>query len=292
MAKVLEALERARLERMKRNQDAAPQVGAIAEPASSPIDHPAAPASGPSALMAKGGAASLETISEQVVGIHDVQSPITEQVRQIRANLETVLADYRSRSIVVTSPVSGDGKTLVASNLATVLADNPEHQVLLIDADMRRPDMHRLFGVSPSPGLGDYLSNRCTLEAAIRETGVPNLRIMPAGRGVSKPTVMLSSDRMVTLLGELQRTYQWIVFDSPPLLPVSDAAVLARECVGLILVVRMGQTHRTTITRAQDLLAEMRLPVLGCILNDFAYKSKDNAYYYHYYTHSKGKKKS
>jgi Mrp family chromosome partitioning ATPase len=97
------------------------------------------------------------------------------------------------------------------------------------------------------------------------------------------PTVLLSAERLTSLLRVLQKSYRWIVFDTPPLLPVTDAAVLARECTGLIMVVRMAQTPRTIIARAQNLLAEMRLPVLGCIVNDFTQRNRENSYYYKYY---------
>jgi protein-tyrosine kinase len=278
MAKMLDALERARQERLKTQMG--PALNTLEPPA-----HAAAPAplhearpTGPTAQPAHHA-----QISEMIVGAHDQRSPITEQVSQIRTNLETVLAEYRSRTIVVTSPVAGDGKTLVAANLATVLADDPDNQVLLVDADMRKCDQHRLFGLPMSPGLSECLRDRCTLDEATYKTSLPNLSIVPAGRMPEKPTVLLGSDRMISLLGEWQRTYRWIVLDTPPLLPVTDALVLARECIGLIMVVRMGQTSEKVIIRAQDLLAEMRLPVLGCILNDFNNHSKENAYYYRYY---------
>jgi capsular exopolysaccharide synthesis family protein len=296
MAKMLEALERAKQERLKKMQEGAPAVADDGQPdeSAAPLAPPplaAPPAAPPPPARPAGGwgrrlrqpaVTFMAGISEMVVGAHDHQSPITEQVRQIRTNLETVLAEYRARTIVISSPVSGDGKTLVAANLATVLADDPDHEILLIDADMRKGDQHRLFGVKASPGLSEYLRDLCPLEAATHATNLPNLKIIPAGHVPEKPTVLLSSDRMISLIGELQRTYRWVVFDTPPLLPVTDALVLGRDCVGLILVVRMGKTQWNLIERAQRVLAETRLPVLGCILNDFDSHTKENAYYYPY----------
>jgi protein-tyrosine kinase len=222
-------------------------------------------------------------VDEIVIGMHDHKSPITEQVRHIRTNLETALGEYSARPIVITSPVSGDGKTLFTANLAAVLADDLEHQVILLDADMRKPDQHQLYGLPSAPGLAEYLKGGCSLDQIIHGTSLPNLQLIPAGHPPSKPTTLLQSERMVELLGELQKRYTWILFDTPPLLPVTDASVLARECIGLILVVRMCQTHATTIERAQNLLAETRLPVLGCILNDYTCQRRENAYYYKYY---------
>jgi protein-tyrosine kinase len=309
MGRVLEALERARREREKRIGSAEPEgheppsAQVPAAPEVEPTEPPPPTAGNGHAEPAAEERYEFQTprfereattvrlqrtalatgISERVVGAHDAQSPITEQVRQIRTNLETVLSDYRSRSIVVTSPVSGDGKTLVTANLTTVLADNPEHQVLLIDADMRKPDQHTLFGVRPHPGLSDFLRERNTLDEVIQSTDLPNLKVISAGHPPQNPTVLLSSDRMIAALGEMQRTFHWIVIDTPPLLPVTDASVIARECVGLILVVRMGQTPQNVIARSQELLVEQRLPVLGCILNDFSSQTRGNEYYYRYY---------
>ena len=273
MGRILDALERAREENTKRTEGSPVQPAPPPMPPGKPVaDLPPLPPG-----------ENHRDMAEAVVGAHDNQSPIAEQVRQIRTNLETVLAEYRSRSIVITSPVTGDGKTLVAANLATVLADHPEQKILLVDADLRKPDQHHLYNVRQAPGLSEYLTGQCTQEEVVQQTSLPNLNVIAAGRPPDKPTVLLSSERMTNLLSEVQSTYQWIIFDTPPLLPVTDASVLARECVGLILVVRMGQTARTLIERSQDLLAEMRLPVLGCILNDFSSLSRSNNYYYKYY---------
>ena len=222
-------------------------------------------------------------VDETVISMHDNKSPVTEQVRHIRTNLEVVLSEHTSRPIVITSPVSGDGKTLFSANLATVLSDNSEHQAVLVDADMRKPNQHQLYGLSVSPGLADYLKGESTLDDVLCETSLPNLSVMTAGHPPSHPTTLLQSERMNELLQSLQNRYTWILFDTPPLLPVTDAAILARECVGLILVVRMGQTHAATIERAQNLLAESRLPVLGCVLNDYMNQNRQDEYYYKYY---------
>lgn len=283
MARMLDALERARREReQKLEADQVLPAAQAVEPAE-PAE-PIAPAPVPANENAPSRAAVYHPeIDPCVVGVHDLQSPVTEQIRLIRTNLESVLGDYQSRSIVVSSPGVGDGKTLVSANLAGVLADDPSRQVLLIDADLRGPVQQRLFGLKPAPGLSDYLQKRATLEQVIQSTSIPNLHVIAAGHLPPKPPVLLGSDLMKVLLGELQKSYHWIVIDTPPLLAVTDATVVARECVGLILVVRMGKTPRTLIERAQNMLAEMRLPVLGCILNDFESQQRSDHYYYRYY---------
>ncbi|MCE5230552.1 CpsD/CapB family tyrosine-protein kinase [bacterium] len=282
MARMLDALERARKEReQKLETDTAPAQPEAA--AADPAPAAATPPGNGNGNTPSRAAAFHPEIDERVVGVHDLQSPVTEQIRLIRTNLESVLADYHSRSIVVTSPGVGDGKTMVSANLAGVLADDPATKVLLIDADLRGPVQHKLFGLRQTPGLADYLQGRATIEQTIQMTSLPNLHVITAGHLPPKPPVLLGSEWMQALLGELQKTYHWIVIDTPPLLAVTDATVVARECVGLILVVRMGKTPRTLIERAQGMLAEMRLPVLGCILNDFASQQRSDHYYYRYY---------
>ncbi|MEN6625176.1 MAG: CpsD/CapB family tyrosine-protein kinase [Candidatus Sumerlaeia bacterium] len=282
MARMLDALEKARRER-EQKQEADPAAAAAAPRTADnapPEAEPAAPANhaGPSRATA-----FHPTIDAAIVSVHDLQSPVTEQIRLIRTNLENVLADHHSRSIVVTSPGVGDGKTLVSANLAGVLADDPTKNVLLIDADLRGPVQHKLFGVKAAPGLSDYLQGQAPLERVIQQTSIPNLHIITAGHLPPKPPVLLGSEWMQRLLGELKNSYHWIVIDTPPLLAVTDATVVARECIGLIMVVRMGKTPRTLIERAQNMLAEMRLPVLGCILNEFESTQRSDHYYYRYY---------
>jgi capsular exopolysaccharide synthesis family protein len=298
MAKVLDALEKARLERERKFQQHRSEPATLAsadDTASSSIaggelravgTEPVADTgrfTAPPAVLTTAG------ISPEIVAAHDPQSPITEQARHIRTNLETVLADYQSRPIVISSPVSGDGKTLVAANLAWVLADNPEREVILIDADMRKPDQHRLFGLRQSPGLSEALSGACGLDDAIQSTAHSNLKVITAGRTPEHPSELLGTEHLNDLLSNLQRRFGWIVFDTPPLLPVTDASMLARESVGMILVMRMGRTHFEQLERAQELMAEMRLPVLGCIVNALTTQSPSENYYNKYYAKKTGK---
>lgn len=289
MAKVLEALERARQERLKKLESGLdPELSGQANAPSAVDEAPPAALDGPAYAPAPDAPAfrrrePVAAASDIIVGLHEENSPVTEQVRHIRSNMDSVLADYRTRTIAVTSPVSGDGKTVITANLACVLADSPDQKVVLIDADMRKPDQHHLLGVADTPGLAEYLQGQCDLTQAMHATAIPNLTLIPGGRTPRKPTVLLGSERMHQLIAALQRQYQWVVFDTPPLLPVTDATIIGRECLGTILVVRMGQTPRAVIERAQTLLAEMRLPVLGCILNDFSQRTRENQYYYSYY---------
>jgi capsular exopolysaccharide synthesis family protein len=150
---------------------------------------------------------------------------------------------------------------------------------------MRKPEQNRLYGARRTPGLSEFLRSQCTLDEAIHPTSLKNLSIMPGGRSPESPTSLLSMHRLPELIDALKGRYTWIVFDTPPLLPVTDAALIARHCAGLVLVIRMGSTHRKVIERAQDLLAEMRLPVLGCVLNEFAPERTTDHHYSRYYAY-------
>lgn len=275
------------LERVERTGSYEDQADERVIPAAKPAPmkpSPMQPVSNP------GGQGYHPEIDDSIISVHDLMSPITEQVRHIRTNLETVLQGFESRPIVVSSPVSGDGKTLFTANLACVLADDPDHQVILLDGDMRKPDQHNLFNLKSNPGLAEYLAGRAELDEIIQPTSLPNLSVVAAGYPPGKPTSLLKSERCAKMIHQLQRKYHWVLFDTPPLLPVTDASVIARETVGLIMVVRMGQTHRNTVARAQELLAETRIPVLGCVLNDYVSESPENSYYTKYYARKDDKR--
>ncbi|HOE96453.1 MAG TPA: CpsD/CapB family tyrosine-protein kinase [Candidatus Sumerlaeota bacterium] len=290
MAKVLDALEQARRERLRKLRAAGARVEAPLNPTEPGDDlelelveapqRESALRPGQRPVVAP---AAHPHIAPEIVALHASDSPVAEQVRQIRTNLETVLAKLTARTIVITSPVSGDGKTLVAANLATILADDPRTRVMLVDADLRKPDQHRLFGVKGSPGLAEYLRGRHELADVAVGTSIPNLDFIPAGFPPDKPTVLLSGERMGELLKTLEETYQWVLFDTPPMLPVTDASLLARHVTGLILVVRVGSTTRGAIERTQEMLAETHLPILGCILNDFNDHAAPGGYYHKAY---------
>ena len=239
MAKYLDAMQRAREQRDQ--QQGQPPAGQGEQP----FESPAAPLPSAGFMMR----AAAGTVSDQLVGLSEAQSPATEQIRHICTNLESMLTETGPRTVVISSPVGSDGKTVISANLASVLADTPDHKVILVDADMRKPRQHDLFGLDRAPGLSEYLQGKAELDQMVRATPMPNLSIIPAGRTPAKPTVLLGSERMTALLAELQRRYHWVLIDTPPLLPVTDATILGREASGLIMVVRMGQTQDRKSTR-------------------------------------------
>lgn len=188
-----------------------------------------------------------------------------EALRKLRTNLRFVDVDNQPRSIVITSANPGEGKSTVASNLATVLAESGE-QVVLVDADLRRSAVARAFDLDGSVGLSEVLAGTIPLADALQTTEVPGLQILAGGATPPNPSELLGSHRMEMLIAELA-VKNFVVLDAPPLLPVTDAALLTRSSDGAVLVVASGSTHKEALERAALSLRTVDGKVLGAILN-------------------------
>jgi len=184
------------------------------------------------------------------------------------------------RSVVVTSACAGDGKTLVASNLAVALA-LAEHRVLLIDADLRRPTLHTAFNVKSEPGLTDFLIGEGRIANLIRRTRIPRLHLLTAGTLPPNPSELLDSQRFRKFLARLGNHYDWVILDSPPVMPVTDAIVLAEAATGVIFVTAAETTPIPASRSAVDQLRRAPAPLLGVVLNRADLKRR--GYYTRYY---------
>ncbi|CAN5815360.1 polysaccharide biosynthesis tyrosine autokinase [soil metagenome] len=210
----------------------------------------------------------------------DANSPQAEAIRILRTNIQFFSVDRPVNRVLVTSPFAGDGKTTVASNLAVGMAAVGS-SVLLIETDLRKPVLNKMFGGPQSPGLSDVLSGQSTLSDAIRRTRIPNLSIIVAGPTPPNPSEILGSERMADLINTVSTMVDIIILDTPPALPVTDAAVLAPHTDGVILVVRAGQTHAH---KALDVIKNFErhdVRVLGVAINGVD-RETDGGYYYRY----------
>jgi polysaccharide biosynthesis transport protein len=208
-----------------------------------------------------------------------------ESFSALRTNLRFG-AEEEPRVLSVTSATPGEGKTTVAVNLATTLSEQGPAPVLLIDADLRRPMIHHVFGLDRKPGLTDLLRGAATPFEAIRDsTPGSNLHVLPCGNPVANPAVLLGSPRFGLLLEELRGDfgYSHIVIDTPPVLAVTDGVVMTRVVDGTIVVVRANQTDRAAIQSAMDQLRGVNAPLMGVILNAVDMRSGDGRSYYRYY---------
>ena len=225
--------------------------------------------------------------SERPLIVHaDPRSPRAESFRTLRTNLYFLDADRANRSFVVTSSVESEGKSTTTANLAIALADAGA-RVLLVDADLRRPKQADYLGLEGAVGLSDVLIGRADLQDVVQRWGRNSMFVLPAGAIPPNPSELLGSTAMVELIAEANRSFDVVLFDCPPLLPVTDAAILSRNVGGSIVVVAAGRTHRGQLKGAMAALANVDAPVSGVVMTMLPTKGPD-AYGYGRYGYGYG----
>jgi len=229
-------------------------------------------------------------IDRNLVALHDPHSFEAEQFKILRTNILFPLAGNTPRSILLTSTAPGEGKTFSAANLAISIALNINRYVLLIDADLRRPQMHTRFGFPAVPGLSNYLAEGRPLSTLLLHTKVEKLTLLPAGPPPDNPSELISSERMANLLTEVTARYpdRLIVIDAPPPAMAAETGVLARQVDGILVVVRYGGTRREALADLVNRLGEKK--ILGSIVNRV--ETTDSRYYgYKYAGYGKSNRK-
>jgi len=207
---------------------------------------------------------------------------VAEAARAVRTNLMFMSPDRPYHTLLVTSAIPEEGKTTVAVSLATVLAQSGL-RVLLVDTDLRRPRLHRTFKVSNDIGVTMAVAGQVPIDECVRETQIPNLSLLTAGPIPPNPAEILNSDRFKKLKAELGKRFDRIVFDSPPVLPVTDAAVLSQQVDGVVLVVRGFRTQKGAARQAARHLLDVKAPLLGVVLNAIDLARSDYREYHYYY---------
>ncbi|MGA2194729.1 MAG: CpsD/CapB family tyrosine-protein kinase [Bryobacteraceae bacterium] len=203
-----------------------------------------------------------------------------EEFRTLRTRLNHLQTLQPLHSVIVTSPSPAEGKTFTAVNLALAEANLAESSVLLGDFDLRRPIIHNLFQIDRAPGLSDYLTGRCTFPQALRHVQGMDLYLLPAGSPVKNPLELLNLRQVKSLFEELPRSFNWAIFDTPPLLFSADANLLATLADGAVLVVKIGATTFDNVTRAMQSLCENN--VLGIVANGARASELYSKYTYYY----------
>ncbi|WP_436705772.1 CpsD/CapB family tyrosine-protein kinase [Lactiplantibacillus plantarum] len=207
-------------------------------------------------------------------------SVVTEQVKTIRANLNYAMVGKPLKTLMITSAIQGEGKSTVSSNLAVEYAKKGL-QVLLVDADLRRPTIHQTFAISNQRGVSSWLSGQLTdVNEAIYPV-LDHLFVMPSGPKPPNPAELLASDRMTEFLTVATRKLDLVIVDAPPILPVTDARILAGQVDGTVLVVRQNFVEKVAVRQAVSALKNARAQLLGTILNDVDIKT--HGYGYGYY---------
>ena len=235
--------------------------------------------------QATAGEAAPDDLRERDLGVFlDPKSVAAECCRSIRTNILFMSPDKPLRTLVVTSPSPQEGKTTTAINLGVTMAEAGGH-VLLVDTNMRRPRLHRSFGVPNQTGISTVTVGKSTIEEAIKRTDVPNLDVLPCGPVPPNPSELLHTDRFAAVLAECAKLYDRIILDSPPTSAVTDPAVLGNLADGVVLVVKAGETTREAGIHAHRQLAGAKARLCGVIVNaiDFSNPAYGYDYYYRNY---------
>jgi capsular exopolysaccharide synthesis family protein len=202
-------------------------------------------------------------VSEKIVVDQRMPSIVREQYRRLAAVLHDAQAVNRTQVVMVASAMPGEGKTLTAANIALTLSSSYRRRVLIIDGDLRRPTLHQIFRVETARGLADGLASK---DSKITLTQVtPNLALLPAGRPTTDPMAGLISERMQRLIAEARAIFDWVIIDTPPLVLLPDANLLASMTDAALLVVRAESTPHALVKRAMDAVGRSR--VMGVVLN-------------------------
>lgn len=214
-----------------------------------------------------------------LITVSNPRSPISEAYRTLRTNLEFSSLDKPIRSMVVTSASPEEGKSTTLANLAVVIAQAGK-KVILVDCDLRRPSLHQIFDARPTPGFTDMMRDDALMsKPPLQETGVPNLWLLPSGTIPPNPAELLASRRMSEVIAALQQHAEMILFDAPPVIAVTDAAVLASKVDAVLLVISAGKTKREHAKKAKTLLDKVNARLIGAVLNNV--KGETSLYQYY-----------
>lgn len=206
--------------------------------------------------------------------------PGMEQFRTLRSRLYQIREKTPIKTIMLASALPGEGKTFVSSNLAYALVRQHGRRVLVIDADVRKPHLHECIGCPDTPGLNEYLAGKADVKRILQRGPCENLFVIPGGRPVANPSELIGNGRLKLLLDKLLPFFDWVLLDSPPVVPISDGSIIARHVDGILWVVRAEDTPLEVLKRARQELKDR--PMLGVVLNRSEEKEGYSSYYYSY----------
>jgi len=229
------------------------------------------------------GGSHNENGNRSLIAVKQPRSPVVEAFRALRTNIQFTSVDRPVRSLLVTSAVPVEGKSTVAANLAVVMAQ-AGLRVLLVDCDLRRPSVHKLFDQTNRVGLTDMmLQASAQWDSAAQPTQTANLSILSSGSLPPNPAELLGSERLRQLLDRLRSSYDMVIIDSPPMLPITDATVLARVVDGVLLIVDTGATRVGAVLQSKEMLERVGGRLIGVVMNKVVKGVGGYSNYYHYY---------
>ncbi|WP_138754131.1 CpsD/CapB family tyrosine-protein kinase [Paenibacillus sinopodophylli] len=208
------------------------------------------------------------------------KSPISEGYRMLRTNIEFSTINYKLQIIMVTSSKPSEGKSTTCANMAVAYAQ-ANKKVLLIDADLRKPSQHHIFGKSNRSGLTTALFNQLALEDIIQFTNTDNLSIIQAGPTPPNPSELLSSDQMASLLKTARERFDVVIIDTPPIMSVTDAQIVATQSDGVVLVIDSGKVKKEVVLKAKASIEHVKAKLIGVVLNKINRNHSDIYSYYY-----------
>lgn len=221
-------------------------------------------------------------LAKRLITIDEAKSPTSEAYRTLRTNVQFSNVDRRIKKIMLTSADPGEGKSLTVANLAVSIAQSGK-TVLIIDADMRKPTQHKLFGLENQVGLSNALIEEKEIEQYQCFTEVEGLSLITSGPVPPNPAELLGSKRMVEILKEAEEKFELVIMDTSPVLPVTDSSILAQQADGVILVVASGEVLKEHALRAKKQLETVEARIIGVVLNKVDVRKKGYSSYYYYY---------
>lgn len=223
---------------------------------------------------------------QTLISLYDKESSVATEVRRIYSGLRSATDKEKLQSVLITSAAIGEGKSITCSFLAMTAASLSKLKVALIDLDLRRPKLHDYFGIGTCPGMSEVLIGKTNVKSVSRKTSIQDLTVITSGNVTAPPSDILDQADIPGLLQELKFYFDFIIIDSPPVIPVSDPMLIADHVDGVLMVVKAGSTQREVVNRATNLLSNAGINLLGIVLNDYEevlpYYYKDHYYGYRY----------
>jgi capsular exopolysaccharide synthesis family protein len=216
-----------------------------------------------------------------LVSLGDQDGPVAEAFRFLGVRLRHMRRDRMLKKVLITSTIPQEGKSLVSANLACTLSLRTPQRTLLLEGDFRRPSLTQLFGLQGRPGMCEWLREECDLASCMYQLANPRMWILPAGSSSGNYLELLQSGRVSRLMEEVEEAFDWVIVDSPPILPLADTSIWSRLVDGILLVTRQGKTEKRQLQKGLDAIESQKL--IGAVLNS----SSSPAHDYYYYTSQK-----
>jgi protein-tyrosine kinase len=220
-------------------------------------------------------------IDPRIVCFYEPKSSVAEQYRTLRTNLQGLNSKHPVKTITITSSTHSEGKTITSINMAvSMVRDLNKKNILLVDADLRRGRISKYLGVDVQAGLSDLLSDGVSIDDTLLNIGIDNLTILPSGKIPHNPAELLGSQKTRNLIAALRERYDYVIFDTPPIIPVTDAGILGAQTDGVIMVVKAEKTQKGVVIHGEGLLKQAQAKLIGYILTNIQYHIPGYIYRY------------